>query len=267
VTVIDRYPTRRDARCSLLPRVDPVVYHSDGTPEALDPVQIALFETDGFVTFKELIDPPTVEDLRSIFEVHRVSSKIRRLVEDPRLTNPVRQILGSDVYVHQTRVNLKPGFEGREFSWHSDFETWHAEDGMPAARAVSISIALESNYTFNGSLMLIPGSHQTFVSTAGETPPDHYRTSLRAQTVGVPDRDSLRVLVERGGIATVTGDPGSAVLFDCNAMHGSAGNMTPYPRSNIFIVYNSVENTLLEPFSAPHHRPSFIASQDFTPVG
>lgn len=295
MTVIDRYPTRTGTKSSLLPRVDPVVYHREGTVEVLDPIQVALFETNGFVAFNQLLDPPLVEGLRheaarlsedrsvrsserivfepgseevrSIFELHRISDEFRRLVEDPRLTGPVRQILGSNVYVHQTRVNLKPGFEGREFAWHSDFETWHAEDGMPAARAVSISIALTPNYTFNGSLMLIPGSHHTFVTTMGATPPDHYRSSLRAQEVGVPDHDSLRALVERGGIATITGDPGSAVLFDCNAMHASAGNITPYPRSNIFVVYNSVENTLLEPFAAPNRRPSFIASRDFTPAG
>ena len=50
------------------------------------------------------------------------------------------QILGSQVYIHQSRVNLKPGFKGKEFYWHSDFETWHIEDGMPRMRALSCSI-------------------------------------------------------------------------------------------------------------------------------
>jgi hypothetical protein len=48
------------------------------------------------------------------------------------VVGPARQLLGSDVYVHQSRVNFKPGFNGQDFYWHSDFETWHAEDGMPA---------------------------------------------------------------------------------------------------------------------------------------
>lgn len=293
--LVDRYPTRTGTACSLLPRVDPVVYRREGTVEVLDPVQVALFETNGFLAFNQLVDPLTVDDMRdevarlmedpdlrssertvlepgsaevrSIFEVHRISPVIRRLVEDARLVEPVRQILGSPVYVHQTRVNFKPGFEGREFAWHSDFETWHAEDGMPAARAVSISIALTPNYPCNGSLMVIPGSHRTFVTTVGETPPDHYRTSLRSQAVGVPDHGALRALVDDGGIETIIGEPGSAVMFDCNAMHGSAGNITPYPRSNIFIVYNSVENALVEPFAAAGRRPTFIASRDFTPAG
>jgi ectoine hydroxylase len=68
------------------------------------------------------------------------------------------------------------------------------------------------------------------------------------------------------GIEQFTGPAGSALMFDCNVMHGSGNNITPFPRSNIFIVFNSVENTLVQPFAAPTPRPTFIASHDFTPV-
>jgi ectoine hydroxylase len=49
-------------------------------------------------------------------------------------------------------------------------------------------------------------------------------------------------------------------------MHGSNSNITPFPRSNVFVVFNSVENTLVEPFGAPSPRPTFIGSRDFTMV-
>ncbi|HEX6476332.1 MAG TPA: ectoine hydroxylase, partial [Acidimicrobiales bacterium] len=217
---------------------------------------------------ERVVAEPGGDAVRSIFEVHRLSALIAGVVVDERLVAAARQVLGSDVYVHQSRVNRKPGFVGQGFSWHSDFETWHAEDGMPAPRAVSIAIALTPNYVHNGSLMIIPGSHRTFVPTVGSTPEDHYRSSLRDQEIGVPDEVSLAALVDGGGgVAVVTGEPGSAVLFDCNAMHGSSNNITPYPRTNLFVVYNSVDNPLTEPFAAPAPRPEFIASRAFTPVG
>src|SRR5438132_2317298 len=138
---------------------------------------------------------------------------------------------------------------------------------MPALRAVSIAVALTPNYVHNGSLLIIPGSHRTFVPTVGTTPEGHYRSSLRNQEIGVPDEASLAALVDAGdGVVVVTGEPGSAVLFDCNAMHGSSNNITPYPRTNLFVVYNSVANALEDPFAAPAPRPEFIASRDFTPV-
>jgi len=57
------------------------------------------------------------------------------------------------------------------------------------------------------------------------------------------------------------------MMFDCNMMHGSGNNITPFPRSNIFIVFNSVENIPGEPFAALSPRPTWVASRDFTPVG
>lgn len=69
------------------------------------------------------------------------------------------------------------------------------------------------------------------------------------------------------GIDTMTGPAGSATVFDSNCMHGSNGNITPFARSNLFIVFNSVENTLTDPFSAPAPRPDYLGSRDFTPCG
>lgn len=290
--VPDRYPTRLD-RPRRSPRPDPVVWATQ--PGPLSAEEQDRFDAEGFCVFDRLLTDDEVaalldeverlagpgsgvavdhlvlepggEDVRSVFEVHRLSPLVAELVADERLAGRACQVLGSDVYVHQSRVNRKPGFTGEEFAWHSDFETWHAEDGMPAARAVSISVALTPNYHCNGSLLIIPGSHRTFVATVGETPEDHYRQSLRRQEIGVPDRHSLtRQVEEAGRIATITGAAGSAVMFDCNAMHGSAGNITPYPRCNLFVVYNSVENALVEPFAAPAPRPHHVASRDFTPL-
>ncbi len=292
-TVVDSpYRTRVSAEPDVVDRQDPVVHGAvEGGPLAAD--QLASYDARGFLEFADLLTPADVLHLdravgelvvdpaldgdervvrerggptvRSVFEVHRLNEALARLANDPRLVGPARQILGSDVYVHQTRVNLKPGFRGREFYWHSDFETWHAEDGMPRMRALSVSISLTANEVWNGSLLVVPGSHRHFVGCAGETPDAHYKESLRAQEYGVPSDDALARLVAEGGIQTVTGGPGSAVMFDCNLMHGSNGNITPFARRNIFIVYNSVENTLVEPYAAREPRPSFIASREFSP--
>ena len=290
----DLYPTRKAGEPALLYRTDPVVY---GGPDdgPIDAETLASFDEKGFLTVEELLGAEEIEryraelrrlsedaavlrdertvtergsdEIRAIFEVHKVSEVFAELVTDPRVVGRARQLLGSDVYVHQSRVNYKPGFKGKDFYWHSDFETWHAEDGMPRMRAVSISIALTENFVHNGGLMIMPGSHRTFVSCVGETPDDHYKESLRGQEIGTPDPDSLSILANKHGIDLFTGPAGSATMFDCNCMHGSNGNITPFPRSNVFIVFNSVENTCEEPFAAPSRRPEFIASRDFTPVG
>ncbi|MCZ0210361.1 ectoine hydroxylase [Streptomyces achromogenes] len=292
-TVKDLYPTRGTAEVTV-PRQDPVVWGAPDTPGPIATADLQRYERDGFLAVDQLITPDEVEiykreldrlvsdpdvradersivepkskEIRSVFEVHRISEVFANLVRDPRVVGRARQILGSDVYVHQSRINVKPGFGASGFYWHSDFETWHAEDGLPNMRTVSVSIALTENLDTNGGLMIMPGSHRTFLGCAGATPKDNYKKSLQMQDAGTPSDEALTALASEHGIRLFTGKAGSATWFDCNCMHGSGDNITPYPRSNVFIVFNSVENTAVEPFAAPVRRPEFIGARDFTPV-
>lgn len=290
----DLYPTRSGETTEVLPRTGPIVF---GSPEGgpLEAAELKHFEDTGYLTIDQLITPeelklftdelqrlsrdPEVkadertvveaesDEVRSIFDIHRTNEIFRKIANDPRLVDRARQILGTDVYIHQSRINYKPGFVGKEFSWHSDFETWHAEDGMPGPRAVSLSLALTDNYSFNGPLMIMPGSHKRYISCVGGTPEDNYRKSLIMQGAGTPDRQTLSDFADEYGIDVLEGAAGGAIMFDSNCMHASNGNVTPFSRSNIFIVYNSVENTCVEPFAAPKPRPEFVGSTDFTPAG
>ncbi|MDR8018088.1 ectoine hydroxylase [Nesterenkonia aerolata] len=290
----DRYPTRHGDTTQVMDRQDPVVH---GSPEdgPLDAETMRHYEDTGYLTIDQLLtaeeletfrnelrrlsedpqvkaDEATVveaqtEEVRSIFDIHRSNAIFRRIANDPRIVRRAEQLLGSKVYVHQSRINYKPGFVGKDFWWHSDFETWHAEDGMPAPRAVSISISLTDNHSFNGPLMIMPGSHRRYISCAGGTPEDNYRKSLVMQGAGTPDKQTLSDFADEYGIDVLEGPAGGAIMFDSNCMHASNGNVTPYSRSNVFIVYNSVENTTGKPYAAPKPRPEFAGSTDFTPAG
>ncbi|MFI6280574.1 ectoine hydroxylase [Streptomyces sp. NPDC050988] len=292
-TITDLYPSRGTSEVSV-PRQDPVVWSEPGTPGPIPGVDLQSYERDGFLAVDRIIgedevalyhaelerlvtDPairadersivePKSQEIRSVFEVHKISEIFAQLVRDERVVGRARQILGSDVYVHQSRINVKPGFGASGFYWHSDFETWHAEDGLPNMRTVSVSIALTENHDTNGGLMIMPGSHNTFLGCSGATPKDNYKKSLQMQDAGTPSDEALTKFASKHGIKLFTGKAGSATWFDCNCMHGSGDNITPFPRSNVFIVFNSVENTAVEPFSAPVRRPEFIGARDFTPV-
>jgi len=268
-----------------------------GEQGPLSPAQLELFEENGYLAFDailsveslreiqaradalreaavaegrsdpEVIREPESDEIRSIFAIHEHDPIFARHLRAPGLIATAEQILGGPVYIHQSRINYKPGFVGREFYWHSDFETWHVEDGMPRMRAFSLSISLTENGSLNGPVMVIPGSHRQFVSCPGWTPDEHYRTSLRRQELGVPPREILSRLVEEGGVESPTGPPGSALFFDCNLMHGSNGNITPFPRTNLFVVFNSMENALEAPFSGQPPRPAYIGTRDPKPLG
>src|SRR5512138_290461 len=291
----DPYESRVDSKPQIAERIDPVVYSKPGSKGPLTREQVRQYDHEGFLELdgvfsdaelrtlvaelnrlraapegidrETLILEPGGHELRSIFAIHAQSALFARLAADERLAGVARYLLGDEVYIHQSRLNYKPGFFGKEFYWHSDFETWHIEDGMPRMRALSMSISLTQNTEYNGPLMIMPGSHRRYVRCVGETPDDHYKQSLRKQEYGVPDPASLQALFEEGGIATAKGPAGKFVLFDCNAMHGSNSNITPLPRSNVFVVYNSVSNRLVTPFGGKSPRPEFVATRTtFKPI-
>jgi ectoine hydroxylase len=294
VTVADPYASRTAARWEIAERVDPVVWPgSAGITGPLSAGHIAHYAEHGFVVLPrwfaaaevaaflaetermaaaadrgrdDVIAEPGSDVVRSLFRIHRDSPLLAGALADTRLVGAARQLLGEDVYLHQSRVNFKAAFEGKAFPWHSDFETWHVEDGMPRMRALSASLLLTTNTEHNGPLLVIPGSHRRYVRCVGETPPEHFRQSLRQQAYGVPDREALVLLARDAGYASCTGPAGTVVLFDCNLMHGSAGNITALPRHNIFAVYNADSNRLVAPFGGTPPRPAFLAERDDAPL-
>lgn len=219
----------------------------------------ALMSNDAYRDKEFSVTEPESHEIRSLFAVHLLSEHLGELARDERLAGAARQIIGDTPYVHQSRINYKPGFAGKGFNWHSDFETWHAEDGMPNMHAVSASLILTDNHEFNGPLMLIPGSHMKFVPCLGETPEDNHKSSLKAQQVGVPSAEALTKLVAEHGIEAPKGKAGGLLLFDCNTLHASNANLSPDPRSNVFFVFNRSDNRCVEPFAAPKSRPGFLA--------
>lgn len=232
------------------------------TPEEVKTLSSELEKLIADERFRERefsITEPRSQQIRSLFAVHFLSKAFARLAQDKRLVDRARQILGGEPYIHQSRVNYKPAFEGKGFTWHSDFETWHAEDGMPAMHAVSASIILTDNHAFNGPLMLVPGSHKVFVPCIGETPENHHQNSLKNQVIGTPDPSVLSLLMQRHGIEAPLGKAGGLLLFDCNILHGSNDNMSPDPRSNVFLVYNRRDNFCRHPYAARKPRPEFLA--------
>jgi ectoine hydroxylase len=296
VNQADPYPSRVGGEARVQRRSDPVVHSSGAERDAgpLSTAELARYEQQGFLCLDHFLDAqqtghiaseaqrlfrerrndpdprvvrePGDDEVRSIFRVHEDVEAVATLVRNPKLLALASQILGGPAYIHQSRINYKPAFRGQPFHWHSDFETWHVEDGMPRMRAFSVSIGLTENRTDNGPLMVIPGSHRHFICCPGRTPEAHYERSLRRQEAGVPPDPLVDTLARDNGIEVATGMPGSLTVFDCNLMHGSNGNITPYPRSNLFLVFNAVENALAPPYSGQAPRPEHVATRQPKPL-
>jgi ectoine hydroxylase len=245
----------------------------------LTPQQIQQFDTDGYLFFPNLFSsqeigvlnaevprlyaqhrPENVREkaggvVRTNFAAHMYSNPFARLGRHPRMVDPVVQLFGEQVYMHQFKVNGKAAFDGDVWQWHQDYGTWMNDDQMPEPRAMNVAIFLDEVNEFNGPLMFIPGSHKLGVLDAQH---DLTTTSYPLWTI---NHDSIRKLVERGGIVSPKGAAGSMILFHSCLVHASTSNLSPWNRTSVYLSLCAVSNHIRR-----FKRPEYIAHRDFTPI-
>jgi ectoine hydroxylase len=193
--------------------------------------------------------------VRTNFAAHMYSLPFAKLARHPRMVEPIVQLFGEDVYMHQFKINGKMAFDGDVWQWHQDYGTWKNDDMMPEPRAMNVAIFLDAVNEFNGPLMLIPGSHERGVLDAGH---DVSTTSYPLWTI---DHETIAKLVERGGIVAPKGAPGSMILFHSCLVHASTSNLSPWNRISVYLSLCAVSNHIRR-----FKRPEYIAHRDFTPL-
>src|SRR5215213_918534 len=141
----------------------------------------------------ENVREKTGDVVRTNFAAHLYSYPFAKLARHPRMVEPIKQLFGEDVYMHQFKINGKQAFDGDVWQWHQDYGTWKNDDLMPSERAMNVAIFLDDVNDYNGPLMFIPGSHKKGVVEAKH---DLTTTSYPLWTV---DNDLIGKLVERAG--------------------------------------------------------------------
>ncbi len=200
------------------------------------------------------------EAVRTNFAAHLVSEPFARLARHPRMVEPVQDLLGEALYMHQFKINGKLAFEGDVWQWHQDYGTWKNDDLMPTERAMNVAVFLDDVNEFNGPLMFIPGSHRKGVIDAKH---DLTTTSYPLWTV---DNALIAQLVERaggkcGGIVSPKGPAGSMILFHSCLVHASTSNLSPWNRVSVYLSLCAVSNHIRR-----FKRPEYIAHRDFAPI-
>ena len=245
----------------------------------LTPTQLEAFDRDGYLFFPGLFTPAEIKTLtdevpalyaqrrpenvrentgdvvRINFAAHLYNAPFARLARHPRMVEPVKQMFGEDVYMHQFKINGKQAFDGDVWQWHQDYGTWKNDDQMPEPRAMNVAIFLGEVNEFNGPLMFIPGSHKQGALAAG------HDTSTTSYPLWTIDKDAITQLVAKGGIVAPKGPPGSMILFHGCLVHASTANLSPWNRVAVYLSLCAVSNHIRR-----FKRPEYIAHRDFTPI-
>ncbi len=227
-------------------------------PETFTAEEVAVLRAEAEVIYREHRPEVWREKSgapRTAFAAHLYNEAFSLLGRHPRMIKPVEQLFGEQLYMHQYKINAKASFTGDVWQWHQDYGTWARDDGMPAPRAMNIAVFLDEVMPINGPLMLVPRSHTAGVLAAG------HDTSTTSYPLWTLSEGIVTKLVDQGGIVAPTGKAGGLLMFHGNLVHGSSGNITPYPRKIVYLTLNAVSNAIRKPT-----RAEWIAHTDFTPI-
>ena len=129
---------------------------------------------------------------------------------DPVMTDLAADVVGPDVKFHHAKLNVKSGKGTQGFGWHQDIPAWPHTDYSP----VTIGIYIDGCTPEQGPLTVAEGSHEGPLFAMYDE-----RRQLRRQD---PRRGSR--LADRRQDRAGTGGPGTTLLLNCRAVHGSAPN-------------------------------------------
>jgi hypothetical protein len=168
---------------------------------------------------------PGSRTIRVIEPFHHLDERIDRLIDDPRLVEPMRDLVGAgEVSLFTDKLNLKRPREGSGFRWHQDSPYW-AHLCRHLDRLPNAMLALDDASEENGCLRVIAGSHRRgcLPGLAGDG------------VLGPLFTDPRCFDLSRAVPAVVPA--GSLVFFSAHAVHGSEPNLSDAPRRACVLTY------------------------------
>ncbi|MFJ7207885.1 phytanoyl-CoA dioxygenase family protein [Streptomyces sp. NPDC098789] len=244
-------------------------YHEDGfllVESALDESEVerlrAAFLRDCEVRGPQVIREESGDEVRAVYASHHRRPEYAGLIRDPRVLGPVRQLLTDDVYVYQFKINAKPAFGGEKWSWHQDYVAWRIADQLPAPLQVNVGVFLDAVDEFNGPVIFLPGSHRGGLVRDSRTTRARSAQHLDPDDIALTPEQLSRLVAERGMVSP-KGPAGSLVFFSPEIVHGSAPNMSPFPRRLLITTYNDTTNL---PSWSGEPRPDYVVCRDTEPL-
>ena len=168
----------------------------------------------------DLEDTHTPEDprLRRIKLPHTQSDVMRDLMYSDHILAPARDLIGPNLRLHTSKLNMKKAGYGAAVEWHQDYAFYpHTNDDI-----LAIGVLIDDMAEENGPLQVFPGSHKGPVY-------DHHVDGVFAgailpEAVGLDLNDAVPLL----------GPAGSISIHHGRILHGSALNRSDKARRILF---------------------------------
>lgn len=222
--------------------------------------QLDRFRRDGVVLVENIADENTLavmrqalahlieasravtrhDDIYDLEPDHSASRPRLRRVKHPHLRHPVfnefprrepllgilQQLLGPDIRMHSSKLNVKSTDGSAGVEWHQDW-AFHPHTNRSL---ITVGLMMEDCTLENGPMLVIPGSHEGPV----------YDHNANGGFCGAIDPDAAALDYDNAVVCT--GKAGTISIHHAFSVHGSANNTSQQPRPLLLYEFMSADN-------------------------
>jgi ectoine hydroxylase-related dioxygenase (phytanoyl-CoA dioxygenase family) len=159
---------------------------------------------------------PAEPKVRRIKTPHMVHPLFDRLVRSQKVIDICKALIGRELRLHGSKLNMKSAKYGSPVEWHQDWAFYpHTNDDI-----LAIGVLLDDTSLENGPLLCTPGSHK------GPVFSHHDDDGYFCGAV-----DPREISAEIKAARPCVGPAGSMSFHHVRTLHGSAQNVSDRPRN------------------------------------
>ena len=168
---------------------------------------------------------PQQPRVRRIKTPHQLMPTASQLVSDPKLVAILTRLIGPDVRLQTSKLNIKASGYGAPVEWHQDWAFYpHTNDDL-----LAVGVILDDVDTDNGPLQVIPDSHR------GPTY-DHHSGGYFCGAIDPQGCD-----LDFDQAIPLTAPAGSMTFHHVRIVHGSALNRSARSRRLLLYQYTAAD--------------------------
>ncbi len=186
------------------------------------------------------------------------------LINQVKLRDIVKDILGEEVYLHQNKINIKNNSSDSIWPFHRDFPFWNCFDNIINNHMLNIVVFLDDVNSGSGELQLIPRSHNEFLNREMENKEVAYSIegSASSDLLFNFSDEEINYFSNKYGIESTLGPKGSILVFNPNIIHGSKKSNIDRSRKIMILTFNRCDNKPVK----KSIRPEYLCSTNYEPI-
>jgi phytanoyl-CoA hydroxylase len=162
---------------------------------------------------------------RRIYNPFDQHETFRKVATNPRILDPIESLIGANINLQHSKLNMKPAKVGSVVEWHQDLAYFpHTNDDL-----VTTLVYLDEATEENGCLQVLPRHHHHFFE----------HSDAEGKFVGMISEDLSNNRFGRP--ISLTATAGSAIFMHCLTPHSSLPNRSPHPRRTLIFQFRAAD--------------------------